>query len=95
MQGSITKAGNTHVRALTNRPGITKSYSTSGHLRARWAKVDRRFGLAGTPATGASSAGRFTERGKNPLVANVAIARELALVLVSRPCNKPASTKLG
>jgi hypothetical protein len=43
-------------------------------------RSSRPFGLAGTPATAASTNGwrSFTERGKNPLVANVAIARELA-----------------
>ena len=42
-QGSITKAGNTHVRRLLIEAAWhhRKSYSTSGpSLRARWAKVD-------------------------------------------------------
>ena len=43
VQGSITKAGNTHVRRLLIEAAWhhRKSYSTSGpSLRARWAKVD-------------------------------------------------------
>ena len=43
VQGSITKAGNTHVRRLLIESAWhhRKSYSTSGPtLRARWAKVD-------------------------------------------------------
>src|SRR5215203_2930232 len=43
VQGSITKAGNTHVRRLLIEAARhhRKSYSTSGPtLRARWAKVD-------------------------------------------------------
>ena len=60
VQGSITKAGNTHVRRLLIEAAWhhRKSYSTSGpSLRARWAKVDPRCAPAVTPATGASTAG--------------------------------------
>ena len=88
VQGSITKAGNTHVRRLLiwSAWHHRKSYR---HLRPHparsplAAKVD--------PALRARGQGdhrqyarlnkrwqTFTERGKNPLVANVAIARELA-----------------
>jgi hypothetical protein len=58
-----------------------KSYSTSGpSLRARWAKVDpalRARGHAGNRRLYSRWQG-FTERKKNPLVANVAVARELS-----------------
>ncbi len=83
VQGSITKAGNTHVRRLLIESAWhhRKSYSTSGPaLRARWAKVDpalRARGHAGNRRLHKRWQ-TFTERGKNPLVANVAIARELA-----------------
>ena len=82
-QGSITKAGNTHVRRLLIESAWhhRKSYSTSGPtLRARWGKVDpalRARGHAGNRRLNKRWRS-FTERGKNPLVANVAIARELA-----------------
>jgi transposase len=82
-QGSITKAGNTHVRRLLIESAWhhRKSYSTSGPaLRTRWAKVDpalRARGHAGNRRLNKRWQ-TFTERGKNPLVANVAIARELA-----------------
>jgi transposase len=83
VQGSITKAGNTHVRRLLIESAWhhRKSYNTSGPtLRARWAKVDpalRARGHAGNRRLNKRWQ-TFTERGKNPLVANVAIARELA-----------------
>lgn len=83
VQGSITKAGNTHVRRLLIESAWhhRKSYSTSGAaLRTRWAKVDpalRARGHAGNRRLNKRWQ-TFTERGKNPLVANVAIARELA-----------------
>lgn len=83
VQGSITKAGNTHVRRLLIESAWhhRKSYSTSGPaLRSRWAKVDpalRARGHAGNRRLNKRWQ-TFTERGKNPLVANVAIARELA-----------------
>jgi transposase len=83
VQGSITKAGNTHMRRLLIEAAWhhRKSYSTCGPtLRARWAKVDpalRARGHAGNRRLNKRWR-HFTERGKNPLVANVAIARELA-----------------
>ena len=83
VQGSITKAGNTHVRRLLIEAAWhhRKSYSTSGpSLRARWAKVDpalRARGHAGNRRLYSRWQG-FTERKKNPLVANVAVARELS-----------------
>lgn len=83
VQGSITKAGNTHVRRLLIESAWhhRKSYSTSGPtLRARWAKVDpalRARGHTGNRRLNKRWQG-FIDRGKNPIVANVAIARELA-----------------
>ena len=83
VQGSITKAGNTHVRRLLIEAAWhhRKSYSTCGpSLRARWAKVDpalRARGHAGNRRLYSRWQG-FTERKKNPLVANVAVARELS-----------------
>ena len=83
VHGSITKAGNTHVRRLLIEAAWhhRKSYSTSGPtMRARWAKVEpalRARGHAGNRRLNQRWRS-FTERGKNPLVANVAIARELA-----------------
>ena len=59
-QGSITKAGNTHVRRLLIESAWhhRKSYSTSGPtLRARWARVEPALRAAGTPVTVASTSG--------------------------------------
>jgi transposase len=81
-QGSITKTGNTHARRLlveaawhhrnAYRPGLT--------LRARWDQAP-----AAARARGHEGNHRlhhrwevFTARNKRPVVANVAIARELA-----------------
>jgi len=61
-----------HHRAAYRNPGPT--------MRARWAKVDpalKARGHAGNRRLHQQWC-RFTERKKNPLVANVAIARELA-----------------
>jgi transposase len=83
VQGSITKAGNTHVRRLLIESAWhhRKSYSTAGpSLRARWTNVDpalRARGHAGNRRLNARWR-TFTERGKNPIVANVAVARELS-----------------
>ncbi|MFN6554607.1 IS110 family transposase [Mycolicibacterium septicum] len=83
VQGSITKAGNTHVRRLLIESAWhhRKSYSTSGpSLRARWDKVDpalRARGHAGNRRLNKRWR-TFLDRGKNPIVANVAIARELS-----------------
>jgi len=83
VHGSITKAGNTHVRRLLIEAAWhhRKSYSTSGPtMRARWAKVEPALGARGHAGNRRLNQRwrSFTERGKNPLVANVAIARELA-----------------
>jgi transposase len=60
VQGSITKAGNTHVRRLcSNRPGITASPTAppDPHCGPAGTRSSRPFGLAGTPATAASTTG--------------------------------------
>ena len=82
VQGPITKTGNTHARRLLveaawhHRPG----YRPGKTLRDRWE-------LAPPPARIRGDAGnrrlharwvRFTDRKKRPVIANVAIARELA-----------------
>ena len=64
------------------RPGITATPTArrAPSLRARWAKVDpalRARGHAGNRRLYSRWQG-FTERKKNPLVANVAVARELS-----------------
>ncbi len=81
-QGSITKTGNTHVRRLLveaawhHRP----RYVAGKTMRERW-------DLAGPAARARGDAGNhrlhqrwvmFTDRRKRPVIANVAIARELA-----------------
>jgi transposase len=82
VQGSITKTGNTHVRRLL--------IEAAWHHRARYrpGKTMRdRWELATPAARARGDAGnqrlhqrwtRFTERRKRPVIANVAIARELA-----------------
>ena len=82
-QGSITKTGNTHARRLLVEAAWHhhKAYRTPGAtMRARWE-------LAPAAARARGHAGnrrlherwlQFTERKKRPVVANVAIARELA-----------------
>jgi transposase len=82
VQGPITKTGNTHVRRLL--------IEAAWHHRARYrpGKTMRdRWELASPPARARGDAGnhrlhqrwtRFTERRKRPVIANVAIARELA-----------------
>lgn len=82
-QGSITKTGNTHARRLLVEAAWhhRKTYRTPGAtMTARWE-------LAPTAARARGHAGNqrlhqrwlhFTDRKKRPVVANVAIARELA-----------------
>ena len=83
VQGSITKAGNAHVRRLLIEAAWhhRQPYRNPGPtMRARWAKVDpalKARGHAGNRRLHQQWC-RFLERKKNPLVANVAIARELA-----------------
>jgi transposase len=82
-QGSITKTGNAHARRLLDEAAWhhLKAYRTPGPtMRARW-----ELALAAARARGHAGNRRlhqrwvhFTEREKEPVVANVAIARELA-----------------
>ena len=81
-QGSITKTGNSHARRLL--------VEAAWHHRARYVagKTMRdRWDLAGPAARARGDAGnrrlharwaRFTDRRKRPVIANVAVARELA-----------------
>ena len=82
-QGSITKTGNTHARRLLVEAAWhhRKPYRTPGAtMTARW-----ELAPAAARARGAAGNQRlhqrwlaFTERKKRPVIANVAIARELA-----------------
>jgi transposase len=83
VQGSITKTGNTHARRLLVEAAWhhRKTYRTPGAaMRARWDKA-----RAAARARGHAGNHRlhqrwvtFTQRHKRPVVANVAVARELA-----------------
>ena len=83
VQGSITKAGNAHVRRLLIEAAWhhRQPYRNPGPtMRARWAKVDPALkdrGHAGNRRLHQQWC-RFNERKKNHLIANVAVARELA-----------------
>jgi transposase len=82
VQGSITKTGNTHARRLL--------VEAAWHHRGRYAPgptIRDRWELAPPAARARGDLGnrrlherwvRFTLRGKRPVIANVAIARELA-----------------
>jgi transposase len=81
-QGPITKAGNRHLRRLLVEAAWhhRKRYRPGRTIKARWA-------LAPTAAVTRADAGnrrlahrraRFDARDKKPVIANVAIARELA-----------------
>jgi transposase len=82
-QGSITKTGNTHARRLLVEAAWhhRKTYrSPSVIMQARWQHAPaaaRARGHAGNHRLHARWV-TFTERGKKPVVANVAVARELA-----------------
>jgi transposase len=82
VQGSITKTGNTHARRLLIEAAWHHRirYRPGAVMRARW-------DLATPAARARGDAGnrrlherwvRFTERTKRPVIANVAVARELA-----------------
>jgi transposase len=83
VQGSITKAGNAHVRRLLIEAAWHHrgAYRNPGPtMRARWAKVDpalKARGHAGNRRLHQQWC-RFNERKKPHVVANVAVARELA-----------------
>jgi transposase len=82
-QGSITKTGNTHARRLLVEAVLDhrKVYRTHGaRMRARWELVPaaaRARGHAGNQRLHQRWV-HFTDRKKDPVIANVAIARELA-----------------
>ena len=83
VQGSITKAGNAHVRRLLIEAAChhRQPYRNPGPtMRARWAKVDPALKDRGHAVNRRLHQQwcRFLERKKNPLVANVANSRELA-----------------
>jgi hypothetical protein len=65
-------------------PGADELSSRRRHsgpsLRARWTKVDPALRARGHAGNGRLNARwrTFIERGKNPIVANVAVARELS-----------------
>ena len=83
VQGSITKAGNVHVRPLLIESAWhhRAAYRNPGPtMRARWAKVDPALkdrGHAGNRRLHQQWC-RFDERKKPHVVANVAVARQLA-----------------
>ena len=83
VQGSITKAGNAHVRRLLIEAAWhhRASYRNPGPtMRTRWARVDpalKARGHAGNRRLHQQWC-RFNERKKPHVVANVAVARELA-----------------
>jgi transposase len=82
VQGAVTKTGNGHARRLL--------VEAAWHHRARYqpgATMRARWDLAPVAARARGDAGnrrlharwvKFNERGKRPVIANVAIARELA-----------------
>jgi transposase len=81
-QGSITKTGNSHARRLLVEAAWhhRRPYRPTATIRARWA-------LASPAAKARGHAGNhrlyqrwlgFTARHKKPVIANVAVARELA-----------------
>ncbi len=81
-QGSITKTGNGHVRRLLVEAAWhhRKPYRPSAVLRRRWEQAPaaaRARGHAGDQRLHARWVG-YAERKKRPVVANVAVARELA-----------------
>ena len=84
VQGSITKAGNAHVRRLLIEAAWhhRAAYRNPGPTtRARWAKVDPAFkdrGHAGNRRLHQQWC-RFNERKKPHVVANVGIARQSGL----------------
>ena len=83
VQGSITKTGNTHARRLRVEAGWhhRKTYRNPGAImRARWdldSPAARARGHAGNHRLHDRWI-RFIELRKKPVIANVAVARELA-----------------
>jgi transposase len=81
-QGSITKSGNGHVRRLLVEAAWhhRKPYRPTAILRRRWEQAPaaaRARGHAGNQRLHARWVG-YADRKKRPVVANVAVARELA-----------------
>jgi transposase len=82
VQGSVTKTGNGHARRLLVEAAWhhRSRYRPSATMRSRWdlaTAAARARGDAGNRRLHARWI-RFNERGKRPVIANVAIARELA-----------------
>jgi transposase len=82
VQGSVTKAGNAHARRLLAEAAWhhNKNYRPSKALHARWdlaSPAARARGDQGNRRLHARWV-RFNERKKKPVIANIAIARELA-----------------
>lgn len=81
-QGGITKAGNSHVRRILVEASWHhfKPYRPSKDLRARWAAAPRDARIRGDAGNRRlhERAVAFNRRHKKPVVANTAIARELA-----------------
>lgn len=82
IQGPVTKTGNSHARRLLveaawhHRP----RYRPGAVMRARWDQAPAAARVRGDHGNHRLHARwvRFNERGKRPVIANVAIARELA-----------------
>ena len=82
MQGSVTKTGNTHVRRLLVEAAWhhRRSYRPTAVLQARWNQAPpaaRARGDLGNRRLHDRWVS-FLQRRKRPVIANVAIARELA-----------------
>jgi transposase len=81
-QGSITKTGNSHARRLLVEAAWhhRKTYRTSAVLRSRWDQAPAAARVRGHEGNRRLNQRwqTFTDRKKRPVVANVAIARELA-----------------
>ena len=82
VQGSITKTGNTHVRRLLVEAAWhhRARYVAGKTMRDRWELAPQRPGPAAMPATGGCTpAGSgSSSAARRPVIANVAVARELA-----------------
>jgi transposase len=81
-QGGLTKTGNGHARRLLVEAAWhhRKPYRPVAALRRRWAAASPAARARGQAANRRLHARweRFDARGKRPVVANAAIARELA-----------------
>jgi len=81
-RGAITRAGNSHVRRLLIEAAWhhRKSYLATKTMQARWDRADPEAAARGHLGNQRLNRRwqRFDQRGKKPVVANTAIARELA-----------------